>query len=86
MDSPLTINITMNGKAMRYLREAVSCFPCPKLDIKRQNICFYAHETLQDINCSRCTLNNNKKKKTHQSQNMCRHNGTDHLYTQLFNC
>lgn len=44
MDSPLTINISMNGNAMKYIRETVSQFPCPKLEIKKQNACIL-HDT-----------------------------------------
>lgn len=40
MDSPLTINISMNGKAMRHIRKTVSCFPFPKLEIKRKHLLY----------------------------------------------
>lgn len=43
---PLTINISMNGKEARHIREAASAFPCPKLEIERQK---YLLSCTQDV-------------------------------------
>lgn len=84
-DSPLTINISINGRAMRYIRET----PCPKLEIKRQTICFYVHEMLWHINCSRWALNHkNTDSKTYKRSSelrWCKQRHNEQLVL-LYNC
>lgn len=44
MEGPTSRNGSMNRKAARHSRRSVSCFPCPKLEVRRQNICFHVHK------------------------------------------